>query len=79
MECDKNFACVRNEFANVSRTKRFADEFFTCVEKEPWNCSYSQPFGYSYFCTCPLFTYMAKQLHKEDETINSSFFSGSAT
>ena len=64
MKCQKYFACVKNGFENVSRTSCFADKFFTCTGSNSYMCPYILPFGYSYFCTCPLFGYIAQKNYR---------------
>ena len=64
MECSKDFACVKNGFQNVLQSKCFAGRFFTCTGSNSYLCSYRLPFGYSYFCTCPLFIHSAQKKYK---------------
>jgi hypothetical protein len=60
MKCPKDFACVKNGFQNVLQSKCFAGKFFTCTGSNSYMCPYLLPFGYSHFCTCPLFVHIAK-------------------
>jgi hypothetical protein len=60
MKCPKDFACVKNGFQNVQDTNCFAGKFFTCTGSNSYMCPYLLPFGYSYFCTCPLFVHIAQ-------------------
>jgi hypothetical protein len=61
MVCPRNFACVKKSFENVLKSKCFAGRFFTCTGSNSNMCPYLLPFGYSYFCTCPLFVHIAQK------------------
>lgn len=61
MKCAKDFDCIKNGFQNVLQSKCFAGKFFTCTGSNSYMCPYLLPFGYSYFCTCPLFVHIAQQ------------------
>lgn len=60
MKCSKNFTCVKNSFQNVLQSKCFAGKLFTCTGSNSYMCPHLLPFGYSYFCTCPLFVHVAQ-------------------
>lgn len=61
MKCSKDFACIKNGFQNVLETRCFAGRFFTCTGTNSYMCPYLLPFGYSFFCTCPLFVHVAQE------------------
>jgi tRNA(Phe) wybutosine-synthesizing methylase Tyw3 len=61
IECSKDFACSKNGFQNVLKSTCFAGRFFTCTGSNSYLCPYLLPFGYSHFCTCPLFLHIAQK------------------
>jgi ferredoxin len=61
MTCPKDFACVKNGYANILESKCFAGKFFTCTGSNSYLCQYLLPFGYSFFCTCPLFVHISQK------------------
>ncbi len=63
-------------FENIFRTKRFANEYFTCVGCSPFACLHSLSFGNLYLCLYPLFTCIADMLFEEEfpgPDLNSSY------
>ena len=60
--CPKGFACHRSAFEVLCKAKDIGVEsFVVCLEEEPFECKFSLPFGYSYYCRCPLRVYVAKK------------------
>ena len=65
MKCPKDFNCYKSEFKNLCKVKDFGlDQFLQCLEGNALHCKFSLPFGYSYFCQCPIRIYIAKKLNK---------------
>jgi hypothetical protein len=63
--CPKGFACHRSTFDVLGKAKDIGvDSFVVCLEEEPFECKFAVPFGYSYFCQCPLRVYIAKKFGK---------------
>jgi len=71
MDCRKDFACYKNDFRECCKVNLSVDG--ELVECDPSNykdsegkrpdCDFALLFGYStYFCTCPVRTYVAKHL-----------------
>jgi len=55
--------CYKSGFTYLSKVKDIGMKtFLVCLEEPqyPQNCGYSIPFGYGYFCKCPLRVYIAK-------------------
>jgi len=65
MKCRKGITCYKSGLENICKAKDIGlDSFLECPEKNPQECKFSLPFGYSYLCTCPLGLYIAKKLKK---------------
>lgn len=65
MQCSKDFKCYRQKFTNLSKVRDIGMETFVeCLEEQPQQCEFLTPFGYKYFCKCPLRVYVAKNLEK---------------
>ena len=75
MKCPKDFACVKNGFQNVLKSKCFAGRFFTCTSSNSYMCPHLLPFGYSYFCTCPLFLHIAQKNRAAVKSLPKAAFS----
>jgi hypothetical protein len=75
MKCPKDFACVKNDFQNVLKSKCFAGIFFTCTGSNSYMCPHLLPFGYSHFCTCPLFLHIAQKNRAAVNNLSKAAFS----
>ncbi|MHC4195852.1 MAG: hypothetical protein ACYSYU_06770 [Planctomycetota bacterium] len=65
MQCPKNFKCAESNFEVLCKAKDIGMEsHLECLEPNRPRCKFSLPFGYSYFCTCPLRVYLSKKLKK---------------
>jgi len=65
MKCPRDFECYKSGFENRCKAKDIGIEsFLECLEENPQECKFSMPFGYSYFCKCPLCYYIVKKLKK---------------
>jgi len=65
MKCPQDFACAESGFTRLCKARDFGlDNYLECLEEEPSRCSFAVPFGYGYFCQCPLRVYISKSLHK---------------
>ena len=63
MDCSKGFICFESNFTNLRPVKDVGlPDFVQCLREEPQECEYAVPFGYQYFCSCPLRVYVAKEL-----------------
>jgi len=65
-ECPAGFACYTSGFRNLCKAadanvEGFANCLDESVKTQP--CRFSLPFGYQYFCRCPLRVYLAKNMH----------------
>ena len=64
-KCQKGFQCYKSHFDALCKAKDIGLEtFLECLEEAPRSCQFSVPFGYGYFCQCPLRVYIAKKLKK---------------
>jgi len=71
MKCRKDFECCNNGFQQFCKVNLVAggrlvecapSNYEDSEAKQP-DCQFALPFGYStFFCTCPLRTYVAKKL-----------------
>jgi hypothetical protein len=75
MKCLKDFACVKKGFQNVFKSKCFAGRFFTCTGSNLHMCSHLLPFGYSHFCTCPLYLHIARKNSAAVKSLSKAAFS----
>jgi hypothetical protein len=73
LECPKGFECTKSGFKNIYKTKRVANEYFTCIGTNSRICPHILPFGYSNFCTCPLFMCIANESYKGIVTVTVSY------
>lgn len=60
--CISGFKCLEDGYAAVSMTRQYGSDLFTCVGAEPWRCQHAIHYGYSYFCLCPLFIHIARDI-----------------
>ena len=65
IKCEKNFKCADSGFEILCKAKDFGlDSYLECLESNPQDCKFALPFGYGYFCQCPLRVYLSKKLRK---------------
>jgi len=65
MECGKGFECAKGGFEHLCKVKDFGlDGYVECLEDHFPPCEFALPFGYVYFCKCPLRVFLAKKLRK---------------
>ena len=63
MKCPKDFQCAKSGFENLCKAKDFGlDNYLECLEENPRACLFALPFGYGYFCQCPLRVFLSKKL-----------------
>jgi hypothetical protein len=65
-KCPADFACYKSGFRNLCKASDISVEgFANCLEESVKTrpCRFSLPFGYQYFCRCPLRVYLAKNMH----------------
>ncbi|HUU49944.1 MAG TPA: hypothetical protein VMW81_03165 [Nitrospinota bacterium] len=63
MECPKDFICYKSGFENLCEARDVGlESFLECLEKNPWECTFSISFGTAYYCRCPLRFYIIKEL-----------------
>ena len=66
LELPEGCTCYKPGFGVQCKAKDIGVESFAkCLEKDPYACKFSVSFGYSYYCTCPVRVYLAKELKKE--------------
>ena len=61
MKCPKHFKCYEAGFDNLNRAK-FVGSLIECPRKNPHLCEFALPYGYTHYCTCPLFNYAAENI-----------------
>jgi hypothetical protein len=60
-KCQKNFRCLEKGYSNICKVKEVSNkEVLECLEPEDEHCDFRIPFGYSFFCNCPI----RKKIHK---------------
>jgi hypothetical protein len=68
-KCDNDFRCCKSGFKNLCAAKVIGDgqlldcsncDHAGCLRPNPKDCNYRTPFGFGYFCTCPLRIYAAQ-------------------
>jgi hypothetical protein len=65
MQCPKDFECYKSRFTKLGKARDIGlKSFLVCLEENPELCQFSLQFGNSYFCTCPLRVYIARELKK---------------
>jgi hypothetical protein len=65
LELPEGCTCYKPGFGVQCKAKDIGVESFAkCLEKDPYACKFSVPFGYSYYCTCSVRVYLAKELKK---------------
>ncbi|MHC4866032.1 MAG: hypothetical protein ACYTEX_18265 [Planctomycetota bacterium] len=57
LKCPKDFKCHAQGFTNFPKLRR-EGKLLVCLEEPALNCAFSIPFGYGYYCTCPLINYV---------------------
>ena len=63
MKCPEDFKCYKSGFKDGCKAKDIGIKTFVeCLEENPQECKFSMPFGYSYFCQCPLCNYIVKKM-----------------
>jgi hypothetical protein len=63
--CPKNFACCESAFENLCKVSVFTQAgLVECLEERAKSCAFSMSFADSYFCSCPLRTYIAMNLNR---------------
>jgi len=63
LKCPKDFRCYRLGLEYLCKAKDIGMEsFLICSEEDPQQCRFAMSFGTSFFCTCPLRIYIAKEL-----------------
>jgi hypothetical protein len=65
LECPKSFQCSRSGYVAVLQSKRFAFDYFTCIEANPLPCPHAIHYGYTWVCLCPLLHYVARKQQKK--------------
>ena len=64
-KCPKDFECYKSGFEKLCEARDTGMEgYIDCLEKTLQKCVFALPFGYGYFCCCPLRIYIAKELKK---------------
>lgn len=64
-KCPKDFECYRSGFENLCKAKDIGLKgVVECLEEDPHKCKFSICFGYSWFCSCAIRVYAAKELGK---------------
>jgi hypothetical protein len=61
LKCPKDFQCQKLGSDNLPRLKR-AGQLLECLEQDAADCQWSVPFGFGYFCRCPLNNYIYNEL-----------------
>jgi len=65
IKCTKDFECYKSGFKNLRKARGIGlERYLECLEKEPRECEFAIPFGYTFLCQCPLRVYIAKKLKK---------------
>ena len=65
MKCPKDFNCANSGFEELCKATDIGlDEYLVCLEENPSSCIFSQPYGKSYYCMCPLRVFIAKNIKK---------------
>jgi len=62
--CSNEFKCLEDGYAAIRLSRQFGTDLFTCVNAEPWRCQHAIHYGYSYFCLCPVFIHIARDIKK---------------
>lgn len=63
MECSKLFRCAQSGFATLCRAGTSGpEEHLRYLEDDPSQCNFSFTYGRSYYCDCPLRSYLHKRL-----------------
>ncbi len=70
LSCPKRFACSSNGFAAILNSRRFLQDYFTCIGSGPECCPHSLHYGYECYCLCPLLNYVARELSQEQDVVN---------
>jgi hypothetical protein len=65
ISCPKHFSCSSNGFAIILQSRRYLQDYFTCIGAVPDCCPHSLHYGYECYCMCPLLNYVARELFKE--------------
>jgi len=60
--CLNEFKCLEEGYEAIGMTRQFGSDLFTCVGAEPWRCQHAIHYGYSYFCLCPVFIRIARDI-----------------
>lgn len=65
LDCPKDFACYKVNFENLCEAENMVGGFTECncdsYSHFPEICPFGFDFGYSYFCSCPLRVFVAKE------------------
>jgi len=63
IQCPRELCCLETGFDRTCKTKDVGlKAYLECLEQDASVCSFSVPFGSSYFCSCPLRVYICKKL-----------------
>jgi hypothetical protein len=63
LKCPKDFKCYKSGFKNLCKAEDIGmATFIKCLEEKPQKCKFARPFGYSWYCNCPLRTYIIKNI-----------------
>jgi hypothetical protein len=61
LKCPKEFKCQKLGPNNLPKLKRVG-QLLGCLEQDAEDCPWSVPFGFGYFCRCPLNNYIYNEL-----------------
>jgi hypothetical protein len=72
IDCSKNFLCTKEPLKDPchARYQAIAD-LMECLDDQSKTCEFSEPFGVTYVCMCPLRKLIAlnfEELNKNDDT-----------
>ncbi len=62
--CRRDFQCYKSDFTKLCSVILIGQgELIECLDSARKSCSTSMPFGRSFFCLCPLRTYIAREFN----------------
>lgn len=65
LKCSKDFQCAKSGFNELCEAKDIGfDKILVCSNDNQQPCSFKAFIGDAMFCTCPLRTYIAKNLDR---------------
>ena len=60
LKCNKDYKCYKSSLEKLCNAEAIGTLIECGEKKEWWPCGLSFPFGYGYFCKCPLRRYIAQ-------------------